>query len=171
MNNRSSPTVQPPADPVCDGYADGRHGRRAGELVRGVSRLLRAHGLECLAEVPLPNDRRADLMGLSRKGVIWIVEIKSGLADFRADDKWPDYRDFCDQFYFAIGPDFPLDALPDDTGIIVADRYGGEILAPARPSSLAAARRRAMTLRFARLGAARLLDLLDPEAGLEPGRR
>jgi hypothetical protein len=75
--------------------------------------------------------RRADVAGLSDGGEIWIVEIKSCLEDFRADQKWPEYREFCDRLFFAVAPDFPREVLPQETGLIIADRYGGEIVRPA----------------------------------------
>lgn len=134
----------------------------AREICRGVVRLLAAHGLAALAELPLPNGRRADVVGVAPDGAIWIVEIKSCLEDFRTDRKWPEYRDFADRLFFAVLPAFPLDILPDETGLIVADRYGGEILRPAPEHRLPAPRRKAMTLRLARASAARLSMLLDP---------
>lgn len=154
-NNPLGPPAQPPDD--------GRQSERANDIRRGVGRLMRAHGLAGLPEVTLPNGRRADVMGLSEKGIIWIVEIKSGPADFRADAKWPDYREFCDYFFFAVASDFPLELLPPETGLLLADRFGGEIhrLAPETP--LPTARRRALTLRFARLAAERFSLLQDPD--------
>jgi hypothetical protein len=115
-----------------------------------------------LAEVPLGNGRRADLAGLDRAGRISIIEIKSCRADFAADHKWPEYLDYCDLFYFAVGSDFPCMLLPPEHGLIVADRYGGEIIraAPSRP--LCASRRKTMLVRFGRVAAARLQARLDP---------
>src|SRR5262249_2496919 len=72
------------------------------EVCRGAARLLRAHGLAVVSELSLANARRADLAGVTAAGEIWIVEIKSCLADLRADQKWPEYRDFCDRFLFAV---------------------------------------------------------------------
>ena len=132
------------------------------EVCRGAGRLLRAHGLACLNELPLPNGRRADVIGLSPSGNIWIVEVKSGVEDFRVDIKWPEYRDFCDALFFAVAPDFPVDILPADTGLILADRYGGEIVRAAPEHRLAPARRKAMTLRMARAAALTLQSHLDP---------
>ncbi len=132
------------------------------EVCRGAGRLLRAHGYACLNELPLPNGRRADVIGLSRGGDIWIVEVKSGVEDFRVDNKWPEYRDFCDALFFAVAPDFPVDILPADTGLILADRFGGEIVRAAPEHRLAPARRKAMTLRFARAAALTLQTLIDP---------
>jgi hypothetical protein len=132
------------------------------EVCRGAGRLLRAHGYACLNELPLPNGRRADVIGLSRSGNIWIVEVKSGVEDFRVDIKWPEYRDFCDALFFAVAPDFPVDILPADTGLILADRYGGEIVRAAPEHRLAPARRKAMTLRIARAAALTLQSHLDP---------
>ena len=57
--------------------------------------------------------------------------------------------------------------LPEDTGLIVADRYGGEILRPAPEHKLAGARRKAMTLRLVRTAALRLQGVIDPEGGFE----
>jgi hypothetical protein len=135
------------------------------EVCRGVGRLLRAHGFACLNELPLPNGRRADVIGLSMSGDIWIVEVKSGVEDFRVDNKWPEYRDFSDALFFAVAPDFPVGILPADTGLILADRYGGEIVRAAPEHRLAPARRKSMTLRFARAAALTLQSIIDP--GLE----
>lgn len=132
------------------------------EVCRGVGRLMRAHGLASLNELPLPNGRRADVVGLSPSGDIWIVEIKSSVEDLRADHKWPEYRDFSDFLYFAVAPGFPVDILPDDTGLILADRFGGEIVRPAPEDRLAPARRKSMTLRFARAAALTLQSVIDP---------
>ena len=129
-------------------------------------RLLGAHGLAVVGEVALANGRRADVAGVGRSGEIWIVEIKSCLEDFRADQKWPQYRAFCDRLFFAVAPGFPLDVLPQDAGLIVADRYGGEILRVAPEHKLAGARRKAMTLGLLRAAAFRLQGAIDPQGGL-----
>jgi hypothetical protein len=110
----------------------------------------------------LPNGRRADVVGLSPAGDLSIVEVKSSLEDFRVDTKWPEYRDFCDAFYFAVAPDFPRDILPADTGLILADRFGAEIVRPAPEHRLPAARRKVMTMRFARAAAFSLQAQADP---------
>jgi len=125
-------------------------------LARGVSRMLSEHGLAPLLEVPLANGRRADIMAITGQGHVWIVETKSCLADFAIDTKWPDYIDYCDRFFFAVTEDFPRELIPEDVGLIVADGFSGAILrdSPVRP--LAGARRKAVTLLFARLAAFRL---------------
>jgi len=146
-----------------DAATDGRQSPAARDLCRGVSRLLLAYGFAPLAEVTLASGRRADIMGLSNRAEIWIVEIKSSLDDFRVDQKWPEYRAFCDRFFFAVAPTFPREVLPADTGLIVADRYGGEIVCAAPEHRLAGARRRVLTLRLARTAALRLQGALDPE--------
>jgi len=135
------------------------------EVCRGVGRLLRALGFAVINELSLANGRRADVVGLSPAGDIWIVEVKSCLDDLRVDSKWPEYRDFSDALFFAVAPGFPVEILPADTGLILADRFGGEIVRPAPETRLAAARRKAMTLRFARAAALGLQALTDP--GLE----
>lgn len=124
-------------------------------LARGVSKLLIDHGLAPLLELPLGNGRRADIAALTSGGEIWIVETKSCLADYAVDQKWPDYLDYCDRFFFGVTEDFPLALIPDEVGLIVADGFGGAILreSPLRP--LAGARRKAVTIAFARLAALR----------------
>lgn len=135
----------------------------AQEIERGVSRLLHTHGFSSLSELPLPDGRRADVVGLGRDGRIVIVEIKSGVADFQSDRKWNDYIEWCDLFYFAVSASFPTEIIPDDAGLILADRFAGafERVAPERP--LVAARRKSMTLRFAKCAAYRLQALRDPD--------
>lgn len=125
-------------------------------LARGVTRVLRDHGLASVLEVPLANGRRADLMGLTANGEIWIVETKSCVEDFTVDSKWPDYREYCDRFFFAVTEVFPRELIPEDVGLIVADGFGGAILREAPQQTLAGARRKAVTLLFARLAAQRL---------------
>jgi hypothetical protein len=136
-------------------------------LARGVSQLLGDHGLVSLLEVPLANGRRADLMGLKAGGEIWIVETKSCVGDFVVDRKWPDYRDYCDRFFFAVPTDFPQELIPLDVGLIVADGFSGAILRDAPLAQLAGARRKAVTLLFARLAAQRLAwskKAIEPDA-------
>ena len=160
-------------DPVLTASAlvsqDGRQSPAALAIARGAGRLLLALGFASLPEMVLPNGRRADLIAVSAAGEIWIVEVKSSIEDFRADQKWPDYRDFSDRLLFAVAPDFPAEILPDGTGIVIADRYGGDIVRPAPEHRLSAARRKAMILRFARLGALRQQAMLDPDLKIEPG--
>lgn len=136
------------------------------EICRGVTRLFAAHNVACVSELSLPNGRRADIMGLCADGSLWIVEIKSSIEDFRADHKWPEYRDYSDRLFFAVRPGFPVEILPEDAGLVIADRYGGEIVRPAPELRLPAARRKAMTLTFARAAAARLAVTLDPSLAL-----
>lgn len=124
-------------------------------VTRGAARLLAALGYAPLTEVTLPNGRRADLMALGPKGQIFIVEVKSGVEDFRTDAKWPEYQPYCDAFAFAVAPEFPREILPEEPGLIVADGFGGAILREAPVDTLAGARRKALTLAFARLAALR----------------
>ncbi len=124
-------------------------------VTRGVARLMAALGYAPLFEVALPNGRRADVMALGPKGEIVIVEVKSGVDDFRTDRKWGEYQPFCDAFYFAVSPDFPQGVLPGGPGLIVADGFGGAVVADAPPAPLASVRRKALTLAFARQAAMR----------------
>lgn len=139
----------------------------AADLARGVTRLLADLGIAALTELALANGRRVDVIGLARDGAIHVVEIKSSRTDFLTDRKWQDYLAFADHFYFAVAPHFPRDLLPETEGLILADRFGGEIVRSARHRPLPAARRKALTLRFARAAAGRLmLPLLDPGTSL-----
>lgn len=143
---------------------DGRQSATAQMIQRGASRVLRASGFAVLPEFTLSSGRRADLIGLNDAGEIWIVEIKSSPEDFRADEKWPEYRAFCDRLYFAIPPQMDPDMMPPDAGLMVADNWGADILRVAEAMSLHAARRKAVTLAFARAAALRLHGLYDPVA-------
>lgn len=124
-------------------------------VTRGVARLLVDMGYAPLLEVGLPNGRRADVMALGPRGDIVICEVKSGVEDYRCDQKWREYGPFCDAFYFAVAPEFPSELIGDDCGLIVADGFGGAVVRDATATPLAPARRKALTLAFARLGALR----------------
>ena len=110
----------------------------------------------------LPSGRRADLVALEAGGEIWIVEIKSSVADFRADQKWQDYRAHCDRLFFATCIAVPCEIFPKDTGLIVADAFGAQMICEAPEHRLPAATRKSMMLLFARAAALRLLSLADP---------
>ena len=126
-------------------------------LMRGAARLLMDLGITAIAEFTLPCGRRADLAGLGPKGEMVIVEVKSGVQDFRTDEKWPDYFAWCDRFYFAVSERFPSDILPEQTGLIIADGFGGAVVRESPVAKLAPARRKAQTLKFARNAAERAL--------------
>jgi len=128
----------------------------ATELVQGLSRLLINMDYRPIPEVTVHSGRRADIVGLNKKGQVIIVEVKSGHNDFATDSKWPDYLTHCDQFYFGVGVDFNLELLPDDVGIMVADKFGAEIVRPAAVDPMHASTRLSLLLRFARTAAARL---------------
>ena len=142
---------------------DLRQSATALRVQRGVMRHLReAHDVCCFAEVPLRNGRRADVVGLGPKGEIWIVEIKSSLIDYQVDRKWPHYKEFCDRFFFAKPPELDPDIFPAEEGLIVADAHDAAILRMAPDTPLPPARRKAMLLKLARLGADRVHVLMDP---------
>ncbi|MEX5726881.1 hypothetical protein Ga0609869_000234 [Rhodovulum iodosum] len=135
-------------------------------LARGVCRHLRSLDFACVEElVPAPG-LRVDVMALGPKDEIWVVECKSGLADFRADQKWQGYLDWCDRFFWAVDGDFPTEILPAETGLMVADGYDAEILRMGAQARLAPARRKVMMRKFARHAALRLQALRDP--GISP---
>jgi hypothetical protein len=141
---------------------DGRPSETALKIARGTARLLHAHGYCVVIELPLASGRRADLAALGPGGDIWIVEIKSSIADFRADQKWMDYRLHCDRLFFATTVEVPCDIFPKDTGLIVADAFGAQIVCEAPEHRLHAATRRSMMLAMARAAAFRLQSLADP---------
>lgn len=131
-------------------------------VCRGAARHLRERGYATVTEMTFANGRRGDIVALSPAGELLVVEVKSGLADYRIDGKWPDYRDYCDGFLFAVAPEFPSEILPEDVGLIVADAYGGELVREAPRHPLAPARRKVLTIAVARLLSARLSLLEDP---------
>src|SRR3989475_11147062 len=80
---------------------DGRQSPTALRVARGTTRLLHSLGFSVVSELPLASGRRADLVALGADREVWIVEIKSSIADLRADQKWIDYRRHCDRLFFA----------------------------------------------------------------------
>lgn len=140
---------------------------RAAEIRRGVRRALLTCGIRSITEFTLKTGRRADVIGVDGAGHITIVEIKSSVADFRADQKWPDYVAFCDRFYFAVGADFPVALIPETCGLLVADAYGAHEVRPAPVQSLAPARRKKLVTDLALAACGRLHGLEDPAAWLD----
>ena len=158
----SGTEVSAPVDIETFTHPDGRQSPEAANIARGTMRMLAQLGLAPIMELTLANNRRADIAAVGPKGEIWIIEIKSCLADYRTDGKWPDYSDYCDRFFFAVDANFPSEVIPADTGLIIADRYGAEIIRDSPENKLPAARRKAVTLRLARASIKRLHELLDP---------
>lgn len=146
---------------------DGWQSAVAAELQRGVCRALRALGHAVVTELALSNGRRADVVALTPSGDISIIEIKSCLIDFQSDGKWSEYRPYCDRLYFAVAPDFPGHVLPGEAGLLLADRYGAELVRESVEERLGAARRKAMTVCFAHAAAQRLQLHLDPACSYE----
>jgi hypothetical protein len=142
---------------------DGRQSPVALEIARGTTRLLHALGYSVVGELPLASGRRADLVALGGNGEILIVEIKSSVADLRADLKWTDYRQHCDRLFFATTLSVPGEIFPPDTGLIVADAFGASVVREAPEHRLHAATRRSVTIAFARAAALRLAALADPD--------
>ena len=131
------------------------------DVARGVSRLLLQEGFSPILEFTLANGRRLDVAALGPDGTVLGVEIKVAVSDLKGDQKWPEYLEFCELFYFAVPPDFPEELVPDSTGLIVADRFGGAILRPSPRATLHASRRKAVTLSFAKVAAERLTGAID----------
>ena len=152
-------------DAVLDDLSGFSDGPTAARLCRGVRRLLWSLGYATLPEFPLANGRRADVFALTRGAEIAIVEIKSSIIDFRTDQKWPEYREFCDAFFFAVADDFPRELIPDDCGLIIADAFGAAIVRGSPIERLPGARRKSLVTAFGQLAAARLHRLEDPMLG------
>lgn len=135
---------------------DGRQSEKALMVRHGVQKLFLRLGIPVLSELPLANGRRADLVGIDRKGGIIIVEIKSSIGDLKADHKWPDYRAHCDRLYFASHSEVPIELFPEDCGFILADGFDGYIMREAPEHRMSAPARKAIMLRFSRVAAKRL---------------
>ena len=133
-------------------------------LARGVCRHLASLGFAPVEEFTPERGKRVDVMALGPKGEIWVVECKSSRADFRGDAKWEGYLEWCDRYFWAVDSAFPVEVLPEETGLILADAYDAEILRMGPESRLAGARRKALTQRFAVHAARRLHALRDPDA-------
>ncbi len=142
---------------------DGRQSETAVWVARGVRRLLSAQGFSTITELPLSNGKRADIVAVTREGIVIIVEIKSSITDFRADTKWLTYREHCDRFYFAAPEIVPTSIFPENAGLIIADAYGATVMREAELHKISGATRRAVLLAFARTAADRLHLLADPE--------
>lgn len=138
-------------------------------LARGVCRHLRSHDFVCVEELVPTRGLRVDVMALGPKGEVWIVECKSSRADFMTDNKWQGYLEWCDRFFWAVDSDFPTELLPDDTGLIIADAYDGEVVRMAPEDKLAPARRKVMVQKFACTAAQRLQVFRDPTYRLKSG--
>ena len=141
----------------------------AADVARGIMRMFARNDIWCVSEVPLKNGRRADLMGVDAKGLVVIVEIKVARGDLLGDNKWPDYLDYCDRFFWGLPPQLdraPLEAeayQPDNCGVIVADAYDAEIVRHAPLAPLAAARRKVQVEHLARTAMRRHSAMLDPD--------
>lgn len=133
-------------------------------LARGTARHLLTHDYMCVEEFTPERGMRVDIMALGPKGQLWVVECKSSRADFQSDQKWQGYLPFCDRFFWAVDTDFPIDILPPDTGLIIADGFGAEIIRMAPDTPIPAARRKKLVQKFARTSAQRLQALRDPMA-------
>jgi|TARA_Y100000294_G_scaffold55371_1_gene52236 hypothetical protein len=151
MNNYRLSAISPTPGPLA-----------ADDITRGVCRHLRDLGYSPLTEFKLRTNRRVDVIGLDKGGRFLVAEVKSSVADFRADEKWPEYHPYTDHLYFAVANGFPVELLPADCGIMIADAYNAVIYRQAPLKKLNAARRRAQTLRFAKTAADRLDRVKDP---------
>jgi len=135
--------------------------KRTAQITRGVRRLFLDMGYAPLCELTLITGRRVDVAGLNKKGELIVAEVKSSIPDFKSDHKWTEYLPHCDRFFFAVNKDFPTELIPQDVGLIIADGYGGTVMRESPTLKLAPARRKSLTLKFARVAAERLSYTLD----------
>ena len=133
-------------------------------LARGVARHFASLGWSTVEELVPSRGLRVDVMALGRKGEVWVIECKSSRADFMSDHKWQGYLEWCDRFFWAVDVDFPVELLPKETGLMIGDAYGSDILRMGSEERLAPARRKAMVHKFASHAARRLQALRDPGA-------
>lgn len=138
------------------------------QIARGAARALRGYDVICLPEFVPTAGLRVDLIGIAPKGEIWIIECKSSRVDFTSDRKWQGYLPWCDRFFWAVDTDFPQELLPEDSGLLLADAHGGELVRMPAAVPLAPARRKALTQALARTALLRLQGLRDPATALLP---
>ncbi|MBT5648173.1 MAG: MmcB family DNA repair protein [Rhodospirillaceae bacterium] len=125
-------------------------------LTRGVCKLFQDLGFGTLTEFKLANGRRVDVMAIDRNGEFVIVEVKSTVADYRGDRKWQEYLAFSERFYFAVPAGFPVEMMPDDCGLIVADPYAAAVRRESMTRKLNTNRKRRQLIRFALAASSRL---------------
>jgi hypothetical protein len=153
--------------PMSD-YAVSQTLRPGQVLARGVCRHLLDLDFVTVEELTPAAGLRVDVMAMGPRGELWVVECKSSRADFTSDRKWDGYLEWCDRYFWAVDSGFPIDLLPEGTGLIIADGYDAEILRMPEERRLAPARRRVMVQKFARHAALRWHAARDP--GLALGR-
>ena len=132
-------------------------------IARGVIRHFAQIGMPSLSEFSPTRGLRVDIITLGMSDEIWIVECKSGQSDFKSDKKWQNYLDWCDRYFWAVDGKFPIDILPSDTGVIIADAYDASIFREATLNKLPAARRKKITKSIAISACNRLLRHTDPK--------
>ncbi len=120
--------------------------------------LIRERNNGVLREFKLKVRRRVDLIALSSKGHIAIVEIKSTPQDFLSDKKWTEYIEWADEFYFGVGEDFPVEILPEAerAGIIITDGFDCHEVQPAPFKKLNGLRRSTLIREIAKVSMRRV---------------
>ena len=136
-------------------------------VTRGVCRMFRNLGFGTLTEFKLSNGRRVDVIAIDRNGEFVIIEVKSSVTDYRTDRKWHEYLAFCERFYFAVPVGFPIEIMPDDCGIIVADRFDAAVRRESISTQLNAKRKRHQLLQFALAASNRLSQLGEKSIATE----
>ncbi len=132
-------------------------------IARGVMRHFDQIGLSSLSEFSPIKGLRVDIITLGMSNEIWIIECKSSQNDFKSDRKWHNYLDWCNRYFWAVDANFPIDILPINTGIIIADAYDASILREAPLNKLSPARKKKVIKSIAKSACNRLLTHIDPK--------
>lgn len=79
-------------------------------------------------EVHLSPGLRADVLNISAKDEVVILELKSCKEDFNSDSKWEKYLDYCDYFYFMCPTGvILLKDVPEKVGLIYINEKEGKL--------------------------------------------
>ena len=125
-------------------------------IIDAIARSYYGQGDGVLREFRLKVRRRVDLITMTNKGLITIIEIKSSPEDFRSDKKWGEYIEWADRFYFGVGDNFPIDILPKEQGIIKTDGFDCHEARPSPVNKLNGSRRNTLVRNMAKASMRRI---------------
>lgn len=73
-------------------------------------------------EVELSPHLRCDILCITYEEQVIIIELKTCKQDFKSDNKWQKYMDYCDYFYFFSPRDIvPIDEIDNKVGLLYLD--------------------------------------------------
>lgn len=76
--------------------------KRHGVLQDMTLKWLFHQGYCCTAEFILENGKRVDVIGFNEHDHIIAIEVKASKNDYLSDEKWNNYLNYCDEFYFLL---------------------------------------------------------------------